>query len=197
MIVGRDWIWLHFPKCGGTTAEKILRRNFHEDPTVQFDDLNPSEVIWHENTIARSKRDPTFSTEGKQIICVLRRLPDWILSRVHYEASRPPYRTSTRKMIEEGLFFANNGYKNRADLMFNYYNSPEVSNWIRLESMQEDFEKFFNLALTPVEHALNKNKFTYVRATSFWFTDKQLEDLYSANPNWARAERLVYGSLLV
>ncbi|WP_322892262.1 MULTISPECIES: hypothetical protein [unclassified Yoonia] len=197
MIVGKDWIWLHFPKCGGTSAEALLRKNFGDDPEVKFDEIDYTNVIWHQNIIDRKTIDQEFSSEGKRIVCIFRRLPDWILSRVHYEFSRPPNLLATREMIECGQFFENSGMINSADKTFDYYNSPEVNTWLRLESLHTDFENFLGQALEPLDRSLNENKFNYVRKSEFWFTRNQLEDLYNANPNWSAAERLWYGDCLV
>ena len=197
MIVGPDWIWLHFPKCGGTSAERLLKENFLEDPAVDFDPLDPADVIWHENVLQRQKRVPDFSAESKRIVAGFRRLPDWILSRVHYEASRPPFRLVSRQQLVAGTFFENSGHENTAELTFRGYSHPNVHTWIRLENMHEDFEKFFGVKLKPVEGRLNENSFGYIRDTRFWFTKEELEGLYNSAPSWASTEKAVYGDLLV
>ena len=197
MIVGKDWVWLHFPKNGGTSAEALLKKNFGSDPEVVFDEINPQKVIWHESVSKRMKRDPSIDLNGKRIVCIFRRLPDWILSRVHFEASRPPYLVATREMIESGYFFENNGQKNQSDRIFNSYNTPPVDTWIPLEHMHQGFEQFFGRSLEPLEKKKNQNRFGYIRDVNFWFTKSQLEALYNANPMWAKAEEKVYGSLYI
>lgn len=197
MIVAKDWIWLHFPKCGGTTAEALLRKNFGTDADVSFDEINPKNVIWHQNIIDRKKIDREFSSEGKRVVCIFRRLPDWILSRVHFEFSRPPNLLATREMIESGKFYENSGVISSADKTFDYYNSPKVQTWLRIENLHSDLEKFLGRSLEALDRRLNENNFNYVRNSEFWFTRNQLEDLYNANPNWSAAERMWYGNCLV
>lgn len=197
MIVGPDWVWLHFPKCGGTSAEAMLRKNFGSDPGVTFDKIDPTNVIWHESITARKARVPEFSVEGKRIVIIFRRLPEWMLSRVHYEVSRPPHHVVSREQLISGRFFENAGNENSAEATFRFFNNPEVHTWIRLERMLDDFERFFAKKLEPLEHRLNLNKFDYVRDIRFWFTKKELEELYKSAPSWAATEKAVYGDLIV
>lgn len=197
MIVGKDWVWLHFPKNGGTSAEALLKKNFKNDPEVTFDKINPKKVIWHDTVPKRMQRDPSADLSGKRIVCIFRRLPDWILSRVHFEASRPPHQTATREMIETGQVFERSGHKSLADHIFVNFNTPPVDVWVRLERMHQDFENFFGRSLDPLKKRTNENQFGYIRKIGFWFTKKQLEEMYHANPVWAEAEKKIYGSLYV
>ena len=197
MIVGKDWVWLHFPKCGGTSAEALLQLNFGNDPEVAFDPIDPENVIWHDSISKRKARNPEQNLSGHRILLLFRRLPDWLLSRVHYEAGRKPYRIATREMIETGRFYENAGRINRADAVFRNFNTPPADHLVPVEKMHEGFEAFFGRSLKPLEEQKNKNRFPYLRDISFWFTPAQLEELYHANPLWAEAEKRVYGDLRV
>jgi hypothetical protein len=197
MIIGPDWIWLHFPKCGGTSAEKLLRLNFSKDESVTFDYLDATNMVWHDNIAARKARDPGVDLQGKRIVAILRRLPDWLLSRVHFEAARPPHYTATREMILKGAFYENTGYVNSCERTLQHFNNPKVDFWVRLEKMHEDFEAFFGRKLMPLEHRLNENSIKYVRSQMFWFTQDELEQLYKRNPGWSAEEQRVYGNLPV
>lgn len=196
MIVGPHWIWLHFPKCGGSSAEALLKKNFDGDSSVTFDTIDPANVIWHENIPMRRSRLPDFSAEGKRIVVVFRRLPDWMLSRVHFEAARPPHHVVSREQLCHGMFYALNGAINTAESVFANYNNPTVDTWIKIEAIHKGFEDFFGRTLKPIEMCLNENKFGYIRDHKFWFTKAELEGLYHAAPNWAAVEEYVYGDLL-
>lgn len=195
MIVGSDWIWLHFPKCGGTSAERMLRLNYTSDNSVKFDKLESSNVLWHDTIPQRRARDLDFSIEGKRVVAIFRRLPEWLLSRVHFEASRPPYRRTTREMILNGEFYENSGFVNTCDKTLANFSNPRIDFWIRLEKMHEDFEEFFGRKLLPLERKLNENKIAYIKDLDFWFTEHELADLYRKNPMWTALERRVYGEL--
>ena len=86
MIIGPDFLWLHFPKCAGTLVEKILRVAFGDDPTLEFDPLDPRHVIWHQDV---DERQAATGRElgGKHIICW--RIPiskERMLRKPHFDA---------------------------------------------------------------------------------------------------------------
>lgn len=194
MIVGPDWIWLHVPKSGGTAAEKILHKTFGSRHDVVFDPVGANHpVIWHHSIGRRIAHDPSFDITGKRIIAGIRRLPDWILSRVHYEANRSNI-VPTREQMVEGKFLEANGYVHHADRMLREFNMPEVDHWIRLEHMAADMSEALRCEIAEVPR-VNENKIRYVRDISFWFTPAELTRLYESNPIWAGIEERIYGNL--
>jgi hypothetical protein len=196
MIVDSDFIWIHFPKCAGTAIEKALHQVC---PNAQFDEIDHKNVIWHDNIDQRKKRDPNFSTEGKKLICCIRRLPEWILSRIHFEAQRPPHHIATREMLVNGRFFENNGHINSADTYISRYNNPLVDHWIRVEHIISDLSTAIGIEPSKLEAVMgreNKGKMDFIKEISFWFTDGELKNLYQRNPQWAEIEFQLYGSLM-
>jgi hypothetical protein len=202
MIVGKDFIWLHFPKCAGTETEQILRRNFAGDHNIAFDAIDPERVIWHHSIPIRKQYDPTFDVRGRAVICNIRRLPNWLLSRVHDEKVRSPHLVVTREMFARGRFFRLNGQVLSADDLMNRYTAYPVTHWIRTENFPADFLAVFSkyLPLSGIDPAsefkqANTNKMDYIRDVEFYFTRDELALLYRANPVWADMERKVYGTL--
>src|SRR5512138_3887860 len=103
MIISPDFVWLHFPKCAGSAVEGALRILLAGRAGLSFDPIDPSNVIWHHNVAERENYDRSFSLGERRVLCGFRRLPTWLLSRVHFEASRGPHhRTVTRKMLLQG-----------------------------------------------------------------------------------------------
>lgn len=196
MIIGPDFIWLHFPKTGGTAIELFLSKYFADHNGVHFDEMDPQNVIWHENIRDRATRSAGFSRDGRKVICGIRRLPAWVISRVTYEAQRPPYRVASRAMIERGAFFENDGAISRADSYFQYYLSGGVDTWIRNEFLEEDITSGFGIDINEVRSLLTKeNQSVRIQDSGFWFTPEQIERLYESNPIWASHEQRIYGSL--
>jgi hypothetical protein len=199
MIIGPDFVWLHFPKCGGTAVEKALHNIYKGRKDIHFDDLNPTNIIWHESINLRLKRDPSCNLLEKKIICCIRRLPHWLLSRVHFEASREKKFVATREMILRGQFYEMDGSINNADIYARMYSEPRVDYWIRTENIKEDLASAFDVKLSLVERNLksvNETAIGYLKDLSFWFTRDEINALYEANPVWAAIEQRVYGSLL-
>jgi len=198
MIQGPDFVWLHLPKCAGTSLEAALREIWRGDPAYRFDAKDFRKVIWHDNIDARRRRDPGFELGGRRIIANFRRLPHWLLSRVHFEAQRPPHHIVTREMFLRGDLFERTGTLNRADDYALSYNMPPVDCWIRSENLVEDAAKAFGLD-PEILRAKRKqvSALHYIKSLDFWFTKRELADLYAASPHWAELELRIYGSLLV
>ena len=197
MIVGKDFIWLHFPKCAGTSLEKALRKLA---PDAVFDPVGPSNgAIWHDTIPQRMARDKSFNPDGRRIISGFRRLPHWVLSRVYFEAFRPPHHTVTRDMLVRGQIFERTGDMRSADSYFARFNTPTVTDWIRVENVEEDTASALRIGIDRVRAALphaNAARNPIIKSLAFWFRPEELRALYAANPAWAAKEAELYGGLL-
>jgi hypothetical protein len=203
MIVGRSFVWLHFPKTGGHTVAAAIRAAAVGREDVVFDREDADVEGWHDTLPQRVQRDRSFDPAGRTVISGFRRLPWWLLSRVHYEASKPPHHTASRAMLCRGEFYENNGRINHADAHAADFGAP-VDRWIRLEHLADDFVTHFEGLLGPRVHraaaklrkVVNPTRLDYVKSLDFYFTPDELDGLYRANPAWAAMERQVYGDLL-
>ena len=197
MIIAEDWVWLHFPKCAGNTIEKLLRTNLSDNRRIRFDAMDHNNIIWHHSIPDRERADPDFALGDRRVICAIRRLPDWLVSRVHFEASRPPHHLASRQMLEDASFYEQTGVINTAERTLRHFSRPRVDAWIRTEYLVEDLEKTFEISIRQSDIRLNKNRFDYIRDWRFWFSEGQLKRLYELCPTWADTEERVYGSLLI
>ena len=198
MIIGPDFVWLHWPKCGGTATEIALRKLLSHRRDISFDEIDDVSGVWHDSIYERQKRSPSFDPEGRRIISGIRRLPYWLLSISHFEISRGE-QPATREMILEGKVYTGGGLEISADQVIGSFNKPRIDSWIRTENMSEDIARTFNISNRTVKAALrekNVGMISYVKKLSFWFTSKELSGLYSANPIWASAELEAYGDIL-
>lgn len=207
MIIADDWVWLHIPKTGGTAMERILLENFKHRKDVKFDDLHDlSTVIWHQTLAERQISTPEQCLKNRTVHANIRRLPTWLLSRIHFELQRHgPRAIFIREHMVQGKFKVVNwrtGDKSR-DKLFHADRvietcSPDVTNWIRMENMQEDIEKAFGIKGQDelISRRTNDTTLQYVKNPRFWFTKEELAMIYDANPIWAGIERAVYGDLL-
>lgn len=185
MIVGPDFVWLHFPKCAGTTLDLALRDLLAGRPGIQFDRIDEQSGRWHHSIAERRAEDSRFNVAGKKIICCIRRLPSWLISRTMFEMSRNEHLIPSRDMIAEGRFFAGIGNAvNQADEYVGLY-YPDVHQWLRTEYLASDVARAFGLDVADVSAALERHRSrvtpTYIKRTEFWFTD---EDLRSAAEPW-------------
>jgi hypothetical protein len=204
MVVGDEFVWMHFPKTAGHTVELALRAATRGRRDIVFDQRGVHDDRWHDSLHERRLRDRSFDPTGKLVIAGFRRLPWWILSRVHYEASRPPYRWARREMIQEGEYFEQSGAVGKADVHATMFADCSVHRWLRTEHLREDFVACFGDILGPaalkavrkLDRKINETRLRYVERLDFYFTPDELRRLYEANPTWAAVEREVYGGLL-
>lgn len=198
MIVGPGFIWLHFPKCAGTETEAILRRLFGQDPALAFDAVAPGRINWHHAIPERQRAVPGFAVAGRAVICNIRRLPAWLLSRVHSGLVRAPEHGVTREMLLRGCFPRHDGHILSADDLMRRYTAHPVTHWIRTEHFAADFRTAFAPYLPlPAEIAMpgaNRAAIPYIRDIRFHFTEAEIAGLYRANPVWATMEARIYGS---
>lgn len=180
--------------------QNAMRAVFDGRKDVAFDPIDYANVIWHQNIPAREAYDESFRLGDRRVISGIRRLPHWLLSRVHFEAERSPgFHKATRQMLLRGEFYEHSGVVNRADTYIQMYQQPRVDRWIRTEKMIDDISDAFGVEQSLVATSLkreNETKAGYIKDLQFWFTPDDLAGLYAANPSWADVERRVYGSLL-
>jgi hypothetical protein len=208
MIIAPDWIWVHVPKCAGTETEAILQSVYVADRSIAFDPVSPDlPVIWHQTLAQRAEVDPGFAPGARRVIGNIRRLPAWILSRVHFEIARSgPDAGVTRQQLTQGKFRtgaaapygAPNGRLWTADQALRGY-AAEVTDWVRTEHLGHDLQRVFGWTSAPPRPPADKtnaNRIPYVRDLAFWFTRRELTRMYEANPLWAEMEQRIYGDLL-
>jgi hypothetical protein len=202
VIVGQGFVWLHFPKTGGHTVAAAIRAAVVDREELSFDP--PDDHRWHDSISERRRSDPAFDPSGKVVISGFRRLPWWLLSRVHYEAARPPHHCATRDMLCRGEFYEHNGEIARADSLVARMDEDPADRWVRLEHLADDFVTCFEGLLGPrvrtaarkLKKVVNPTGLDYLKSLDFYFTAEELAGLYAANPIWAERERQVYGDIL-
>lgn len=200
VIIGDSFIWLHFPKCAGTTTTSALLQNFEIDTSIQFDATGQGDPIWHE-TIEERERRTAVSLSDKDVLANIRRLPAYVVSKIHFTELLNPDIRHAREHLLTGHFMEADGYKNSADNLLRHYDAKKISHWIRTEYLKDDFMsvfgKYLDLTgkdLSTLSEQINSND--YSRDLAKWYSHREMARLYRKNPVWAKLERRVYGNLL-
>jgi hypothetical protein len=200
MIVGDNFIWLHFPKCAGLFTENILRKYFENTNNISFDPIDPSNIIWHQNVSTREQMLALDLSE-KDIICNFRRLPSWIISRIKFEELRSGF-SVPRNLMVKGQFFEADNTISHADEYLKRYNEKLVKHWIRQEYISTDFYNAFLLyidinkvPLIEFDQIINSSGVNSV--VDEWFSNAELIELYESCPLWAQHEKFLYGNVLI
>jgi len=201
MIIGEKFIWLHFPKCAGTFTESLLKQHVHEDMAIEFDPIDPDNIIWHQN-IPKREEVAKVDLGSKDVICNFRRLPSWIISRVKYEEKRSG-NIAPKALYSVGNFYNDSGEISHADTVLKKHTTRVVNHWIRVEHLEEDFINVFSkfIKFTP---PLDSSFFQKRVNTSGWgndihnwFSNDDLIKLYNSCPLWSEYEFEIYGNLLI
>ena len=128
MIYNDDFVWLHFPKCAGTKIEKIFERYFTDVPGLHQDvvnvEIDPT-VSWHDNIEQRMERDSHFQLRGRAIVCCIRTLPSWLISRYNFEVDRSPELDHKPELLLEGKFLEQSGNLSHADYTCRAFYRPQ------------------------------------------------------------------------
>lgn len=201
MIIGEKFVWLHFPKCAGTFTERLIKQYISKEQEIRFDNIDPENIIWHQNIIQRERLTGEKLT-NKDIICNFRRLPSWIISRTQYE-KKMSGKNTPKELYIRGLFYEGDGTITSADTYLEIYTSCKIDHWIRIENIEYDFFKHFAKYLS-LKKEIYQYDFKQKYNTSEWdgnidsfFNNKELELLYNSCPKWADLELQLYGNILV
>ena len=200
MIIGESFLWLHFPKCAGTTTTFVLLKNFVTDSSIEFDETGRGEPLWHD-TVAERERRINASLSGKEVLANIRRLPAYVVSKIHYSESLNADIRHAREHLLTGQFMEASGVNNSADNLLRLYDAETVSHWIRTEYLEDDFVSVFSRYLDMTGKDLSAlstkiNSTDYARDLGKWYSREDMESLYRKNPLWSELERKVYGNLL-
>ncbi|MEH6515134.1 MAG: hypothetical protein V7742_00530 [Halioglobus sp.] len=200
VIIGESFIWIHFPKCAGTTTTFVLLDNFATDTSIAFDEVGGGEPIWHDSVTERQRRI-NASLVDRDVLANIRRLPAYIVSKIHYTESLNPDIRHTKEHLLTGQFMESNGLDNSADNLLRHYQARKVGHWIRTEHLKEDFVSVFGRYLDLAGKDLSAltektNSTDYARDLGKWYSRREMARLYDTNPLWAKLERRVYGNLL-
>jgi len=200
MIIGEKFVWLHFPKCAGTFTERLLRKYYSSDPGISFDPIDPENVIWH-HSIRGRKNYSGIDYSDRDIICNIRRLPFWIISRINFEKKRSGIDTP-RSLYTSGKFINHKNSEKSADKLLSFFMIPPVKHWIRVENLESDFLNTFSNYLDVCSRVNNEDFSVKVNVSvpdpeiEKWFNNDELEDVYRYCPVWTQLERSLYGNLL-
>lgn len=194
MVIGERFVWLHFPKCAGTETEAVLRFV----PGLTHDPLD-GPVIWHHTLQQRREFDPAFRPAQRVTVANFRRLPAWLLSKIHFSQGQGAP-TPSRVLLDLGRFHEPDGSKASCDDFVRAF-APGVRCWLRVEHLAEDMRRVFDglCDLPDLSWALqhrNVGVRPYDRDVWGWFDEDQMAALYAANPLWAALERRIYGATL-
>ena len=189
----------------GSAVERIFRAHFRRDRSIVRDRVSPllvrlrlAEPVWHDSVAERASRRPGFSSEGKAVICGLRRLPDWLYSRHMFEVQRSPALPHRIDRLIEGRFLEHTGAIGFADDYMRKYLPPDLLNSgvvriIRVDNFRADFcaafRDFIDVDVIPEQDFYRvRNKTLSSDPLARETIGSNLRRIYDSCPYWAEVE---------
>jgi hypothetical protein len=196
MVLGKDFIWLHFGKCAGTTTRFLFREASYLCDFMDADH-DPRK---HQRIEQIKKRFPSVQIKDKKIIIGFRKLIPWIYSHNNHMLSERKisfYDFKTKS--KEGLIWHSglNNWTNPDTALIRYSQNNSFDNFIRTENVWQDFiDVFSNFGLQEKDKVkiskmseVSLNKKTYQRDQ---ISEDNKKKIYEQNPFWGSIEMEIY-----
>lgn len=197
MIVSDTFLWLHLPKTGGTSLNRLFRERAVAGLVVDADDT----AAKHDSIALRESRGPWRAGERRRFITA-RRLSDWLVSDWHHKRRNMNLPDLPFEPVRSGLFYSLRlgGTWVAADWWLQYFEVDARVTALRLEHLCEDLNRHLLPLLPPGTAPFppqelpqeNRRADSDAPAAAPAFDDADLQRIRAVNPRWHHWENEVY-----
>ena len=193
MIIGKGFVWSHFPKTGGTSTRAM------------FNVINDVIIKEYKQLDMTHKRFAEFEFDKKsKKILNIRRLPHFAISTAfeHQNNSGIPF--DKAKLLEEGALQSHTNGKLGSFKLNNSIRNfmcGNVDHWLRTEFLANDFIKTMKRFGHISSHQkaiiknIHQNKGNYHHAIDRYLTKEEINILYALCQFWTVMEKKIYGNI--
>jgi hypothetical protein len=193
VIVADSFLWLHLPKTGGTSMNRLFLDRAIPGIAVDPDDI-PAK---HDSVPLRESRGPWRAGDRRRFITA-RRLADWLVSDWQHKRRHMGLPDLDFAPVRCGLSYSLRlgGTWVAADWWLQYFEVDQRVTALRLEHLAADLNRHLRPLLPADSSAfaeLPRENRRPAGSQAPTFTPADLERIAAVNPRWSAWERQVYG----
>lgn len=195
MIVGDTFLWLHLPKTGGTSMNRLFRERALPGVAVDLDDTPQK----HDSVALRESRGSWRAGERQRFITV-RRLEHWLISDWLHKRRHVNLPNLDFEPVRSGLFYSLRlgGIWVSADWWLQYFEVVEEVTALRLMHLTADLNtKMLPLlppGTAPFKALPRENAKPSDQSSTRAFSAQDLQRITAANPRWSALQQQLYGA---
>jgi hypothetical protein len=195
VIIGDSFLWLHLPKTGGTSMNRLVREQGLSGVVID-PDHTPQK---HDSVPVRESRGRWRAGERRRFITA-RRLEHWLISDWQHKRRQMNLPDLDFEPVCSGLYYSLRlgGTWVAADLWLHYFEVDERVTALRLEHLQDDLNRHLLPLLpegtAPFQTPPRENRKPPAMASDEpSFNAEDLQRISAVNPRWSAWQERVYG----
>lgn len=193
MIIGERFVWLHLPKTGGTTMNRLFRDQQLSGITVDSDDVSAK----HDSIKLRvSQTNALFANKARFI--TMRRLEEWLISDWFHKRRHMNLPDLDFEPVKSGLFYSLRlgGVWVAADWWLRYFETSDQMHYLRLEYLIEDINAkllpYLPEGTSPFRAVAKENRLPETMRGNIKLDSKDIDTISHTNPIWSKLQQQLY-----